>query len=412
MLKNEFATISLFSGAMGLDLGVEKAGFNIKVCVEFDKWAAETIRKNSNIPVIEEDINNVSAKEILSKAGLKTGEVFMIIGGPPCQPFSSAGKLRGLADFRGNTMVRFLNLVEEIQPQYFIMENVRGLLSAKLNAVPEEFKEYEDLIDIKGSVLYFLKNEFKKYGYTTSFALFNAANYGVPQKRERMILFGNRGEERIPLPLPTHSENGEIINTKPWKTLRDALNGLPTPSEDEYLPLRKNHLKYLKLLNQGQNWRDLPEDMAKEAMGKSYFLGGGKTGFYRRLHWDEPSPTLVTSPTMPATLLCHPTELRPLSIREYARIQEFPDNWIFSGSITEIYKQIGNAVPVGLGYAAAKNIMDFHLEKNNLIAYSRYKNTTDFDFIRCFEEEIQKAFKQQKNGSNKIESFDFEIEVD
>ena len=159
MLKNEFATISLFSGAMGLDLGVEKAGFNIKVCVEFDKWAAETIRKNSNIPVIEEDINNVSAKEILSKAGLKTGEVFMIIGGPPCQPFSSAGKLRGLADFRGNTMVRFLNLVEEIQPQYFIMENVRGLLSAKLNAVPEEFKEYEDLIDIKGSVLYFLKSE-------------------------------------------------------------------------------------------------------------------------------------------------------------------------------------------------------------------------------------------------------------
>lgn len=385
MSKSEYNVISLFSGAMGLDLGVEKSGFNIRACVEYNKWAAETIRKNSDTPVIEDDINNITPEQLLEVAGLKREEVFMIVGGPPCQPFSSAGKQQSLGDFRGNTIIRYLNLVEEIQPQYFIMENVRGLLSAKLKSVPEEFSEYEGIKDLKGSVMYFLKNEFKKYGYTISFALFNSANYGVPQKRERMIIFGNKGTERIPLPVPTHSEKCDIPNTKPWKSIGEAFVGLEPPKENEYSPLRKNSEKYLKMLKGGQYWKNLPEDVAKEAMGNSYFLGGGKTGFYRRLHFDQPSPTLVTSPTMPATLLCHPEELRPLSIKEYARIQEFPDDWQFCGGITEVYKQIGNAVPVGMGYMAAKNIMDFHLETNNLIKYSRYKNTTDYEFDNFFE---------------------------
>ena len=389
-----FNTISLFSGALGLDLGVEKAGFKVKVCVENDKWAAKTIKENTNIPVIQEDINNISADQILKVAKIKRDDVFLLIGGPPCQAFSSAGKLRGLTDFRGNLIIRFLNLVEDIQPNFFIMENVRGLLSAKLLAVPKEFGEYKDVVDLKGSVMYFLKNEFNKYGYTISFALLNAANYGVPQKRERVIIFGNKGSERIPLPMPTHSENSNIINTKKWRSLGEALENLPEPSKDDYHPLRASSIKYMEMLTQGQYWKDLPDDIAKEAMGKSYFLGGGKTGFYRRLNFDEPSPTLVTSPSMPATLLCHPTEMRPLSVKEYARIQEFPDNWVFCGGLSETYKQIGNAVPVGLGYIAAKNVMDFYLERNNLVKYSRYKFTTDYEFDARFERECIKNFKK------------------
>lgn len=186
---------------------------------------------------------------------------------------------------------------------------------------------------------------------------------------------------------------------KKWVTLREALKGLK--EEDmNYIDFSDKQKYYLSLLKEGQNWRNLPEYLQEKALGKAYYLGGGKTGFYRRLSWDKPSPTLVTSPRMPATMLCHPDKLRPLSIEEYARIQQFPDNWKFEGSLVEIYKQIGNAVPVGLGYMAAKNIIDFYegnydveAEKKNKIPYSRYKYTTDYDFIHRFEKLIIKNEK-------------------
>lgn len=390
MNKNKsYNAISLFSGAMGLDLGIEKAGFEIKVCCEMNKWAAETIRKNTNIPVIEKDINNVSTEELLETANIKRDEVDLVVGGPPCQAFSSAGRQRGLADFRGNVIIQYLRVVSEIRPKYFILENVRGLLSAKLNAIPEGYDSYNRIIDKEGSVLYFLSQEFKKNGYTISFALFNAANYGVPQTRERMIIFGHRGAERIPLPQPTHSENSE--GTLPWVTLGDVIEDLEDADINEYIPLRDKSVKYIRMLKEGQNWTSLPEEIAKEAMGKAHALAGGKTGFLRRLTYKKPSPTLVTSPTMPATLLCHPTKERPLSIKEYARIQQFPDSWIFSGRIDEIYKQIGNAVPVGLGYMAGSQILKFEngviaLDSDNYNAtpYSRYKRTTDKEFLLDF----------------------------
>ena len=361
-----------------------------------NKWAANTIRENTNIPVIEKDINEVSAEEILEVAGLKKEEVFMVAGGPPCQPFSLSGKQKGLSDFRANTIVRYLSLVEEIHPKFFIMENVRGLLSAKLQVVPEEFSEYEEIKDEEGSVLYFLKNEFEKYGYTISFALFNSANYGVPQKRERMIIFGHRGKERIPLPRPTHSENGSVLGTLPWKTLGEALEGLEPLREGECGKLQKKQMKYLPYLKEGENWKNLPDDVIEEAMGASYKLGGGKTGFYRRLSFSQPSPTLLTSPIMQATLLAHPTELRPLSIREYARIQEFPDDWILKGNLAEMYKQVGNAVPVGMGYMAAKHVISFYEEKENIIKYSRYKNTTDYEFKLNISRDKQVKKKEMK----------------
>lgn len=384
MSKN-LKAISLFSGAMGLDLGIEKAGIDIKLCVEMNKQAASTIRNNTNIPVIDRDITTIPATELLEVSELKKGEVDLVVGGPPCQAFSTAGARRGLEDFRGNVIIQYLRVVSEIQPRYFILENVRGILSAKLNAVPESYKEYEGIKDMKGSVIRFLANEFRKLGYTISFALFNAANYGVPQIRERVIIFGAKGNKRIPLPQPTHSELG-LYNTQKWVTLGDVINDLPTPDDSEYTPLSKRMLQYMPLVKEGENWTSLPPEIARAAMGKAYDLSGGKTGFLRRLSNNKPAPTLVTSPIMPATLICHPTELRPLSVREYARVQQFPDNWKFSGRITDIYKQIGNAVPVGLGYMAALQIIRFDNgelngdeDKVNLIPYSRYKNTTDKD---------------------------------
>lgn len=391
MYKPQYNAISLFSGAMGLDLGIEKAGFNIRVCVEMDKWAVETIKRNTDIPVCEGDINNIPTNEILKKAGVTKENVKLVVGGPPCQAFSTAGRQRGFADFRGNVIMQYLRVVSEIRPDYFILENVRGLLSAKLNVVPPEFEdEFGFMKNIKGSVLYFVTKQFKRLGYSISYALLDSANYGVPERRERMIMIGHKGK-RVPIPTPTHSENG-TWGTKHWLTLRDAIGDLENRDDLHYIPLRSKSINYMEMLKEGQNWRNLPPKLAEEAMGKAYNLSGGKTGFLRRLKFDQPSPTLVTSPTMPATLLCHPTKLRPLSIEEYARIQQFPDDWIFEGNIQTIYKQIGNAVPVGLGYAVGKQVMNDILgkleaneESKNRIPYSRYKNTTDTELSMLFE---------------------------
>lgn len=384
-----YNTISLFSGAMGLDLGIEKVGFKIRVCVEKDKWAAQTIRANTSIPVIERDINDVHTDEILAAAGIGRQDVTLVIGGPPCQAFSTAGKQKGFADFRGNVMLQYLRVVRDIMPEFFIMENVRGLQSAKLNSVPAEYAEYEPIKDVKGSAFHFMVAEFRKLGYSISHALLNAANYGVPEKRERIVVIGHRGE-RVPIPSPTHSENGEF-GTKKWNTLRNCIGDMEHRTDLHYTELRKRSRPYMKILKEGQNWRNLPEDMAMQAMGKAYFLSGGKTGFLRQLKFDEPSPTLVTSPTMPATLLCHPTQLRPLSIEEYARIQQFPDSWTFNGRLETIYKQIGNAVHVGLGQAVGQQIMRFingqtsaNEEARNNIPHSRYKNTKYRDFAIMF----------------------------
>lgn len=394
MYKTDYNAISLFSGAMGLDLGIEKAGFNIRACVEMDKWAIETIKRNTNIPVVEGDINNISTSEILSTAGISKEDVTLVVGGPPCQAFSTAGRQRGFADFRGNVIMQYLRVVSDILPEYFILENVRGLLSAKLNIVPPEYEdEFGYMKNIKGSVLYFVTRQFKRMGYKISYALLDSANYGVPERRERMIMIGHRGN-RVPIPTPTYSEDGRW-GAKPWKTLRDAIGDLEERDDLHYIPLRSKSVKYMKMLSEGQNWRSLPPEMAREAMGKAYNLSGGKTGFLRRLSFDQPSPTLVTSPTMPATLLCHPTKLRPLSIEEYARIQQFPDNWVFEGNIQTIYKQIGNAVPVGLGFAVGKQVMDnikgrliTNVEALNHIPYSRYKNTTDTELSMLFEKRV------------------------
>jgi DNA (cytosine-5)-methyltransferase 1 len=180
---------------------------------------------------------------------------------------------------------------------------------------------------------------------------------------------------------PTHSENGNYGLSK-WVTFREAVKGLP--KKHTHINFPEARLQYYRLLKPGQYWRHLPEDMQKKALGKSYYLGGGKTGFLRRLAWDRPSYTLVTNPAMPATDLAHPTELRPLSVEEYKRIQEFPDDWLISGSVLNQYKQIGNAVPTSFGLAIGKLVMNCLQGKTYKeipdFPYSRYKKTSDREF--------------------------------
>jgi DNA (cytosine-5)-methyltransferase 1 len=383
--SNKFKAISLFSGVLGLDLGIEKAGFNVVACIENDSFCIETIKLNKpDLKVYENDINLIDPCTILNDLKLKAGEVDLVVGGPPCQAFSTAGHRRSFKDFRGNVIVRFLDYVREIKPKYFILENVRGILYAKLSNTPPEYQAYKNIENTPGSVVYFLYKEFEKLGYTVSFNLFDSSLYSVPQRRERFIMFGTLSSKPIAIPSPTSAS--KLVK------LRDAIAKIQKGHHD-FIKLRDNHLKYIKLLVGGQDWRDLPENLQKEAMGKSYYLSGGRTGFYRRISWDKPSPTLVTHPTMPATMLVHPDELRPLSIQEYALIQQFPKSWKFAGKPINVYKQIGNAVPVGLGYMAGKAIMN-HISGQQLEDYrgltSRYNRTSSFEFIPDFEMKMGK----------------------
>jgi DNA (cytosine-5)-methyltransferase 1 len=248
-----------------------------------------------------------------------------------------------------------VRLVDEIRPRFFLMENVRGLLSAPIRHRPhaQRGRGYPSLAEDErpGSALRLLLDAFKAVGYSVSYALLQAADYGVPQIRERVFFFGAREGSPPPFPPPTHDRDGRD-GLPHWRTLRDALAGLDDPAP-EYVAYSETRLRYLRLLGPGQNWRDLPADVRREAMGGAYFAGGGKCGFYRRLSWDEPSPTVTTAPHQKATDMCHPDELRPLSVRECARVQTFPDDWTFAGSTVAKYRQVGNAVPPLLAYAVA-----------------------------------------------------------
>jgi len=356
MPRKPIPVISLFSGAMGLDLGLEAAGFEVVVAIECDPHAAETIRINRpDLPVIQKKLEDVTSKEILEKAGLKVGGDFVVVGGPSCQAFSTAGRRESLGDAqgRGGLFREFIRVVRESKPRFFVMENVRGLLSAaiKHRTLKERGPGFPELQPDEelGSALKLVTAELKALRYYVTFDLLNAADYGVPQARQRLVFVGSRDGENIQIPAATHSASGRDGLPK-WVTLRKALKGLKE-CEPAFYNFAPNKQKYLRLVPEGGNWRDLPEKMKEEALGKAYNSWGGRSGFFRRLAWDKPSPALTTRPDSKATILCHPTELRPLTVGEYARIQQFPDSWRFSGTVREQYKQVGNAVPLGLGRA-------------------------------------------------------------
>ena len=289
----------------------------------------------------------------------------------------------------------------EIRPKYAVIENVRGLLSAALSHTPHKDRlagNYSTSLDeVRGSALLHILKRLRSAGYGVSFNLYNAANFGSPQKRERVIIICSRDEPALPYLNPTHSETG-LFGLPLWKTLRQAIAGLDN-LEHEHVNFPQKRLRFYRLLKAGENWRNLPINLQKEALGKSYFSGGGKTGFLRRLDWDMPSPTLVTHPAMPATDLCHPKEYRPLSVEEYKRIQEFPDTWEIQGSKLDKYKQIGNAVPVSLGYAIGKLIVEAlndcvqHPPEN--FKYSRYRNTSDLEWQEEYDRQLNNTIMKQ-----------------
>ena len=346
--------ISLFSGAMGLDIGLEKAGLNVVIGQDFDASCVETMKANGH-NVLGGDIRAIMPEDLLAQTGLKIGEPFMICGGPPCQPFSTAGKRLGINDPRGSLFMDFIRMIDYIRPRFFVMENVKGIMSAPLKHIPGAERDENDPEQKLGTVLDVILSEFNKLGYKTVYGLLDAVNYGVPQFRERFVLIGSRDFEDIFLPIPTHFQMHQNPAYR-WKTVRSAIEDLENVA-GECATLSEERKRYLQLVPEGGNWRDLPNEIIPDAMGGAYKSGGGKVGFYRRLSYSQPSPTITTSPAQKATMLCHPRKDRPLSVKEYARIQQFPEEWVFTGTTASKYKQIGNAVPVGLGIAIGMAII-------------------------------------------------------
>lgn len=346
--------ISLFSGAMGLDIGLIQAGLTVKVGQDFDMACVETMKANGH-NTLAGNIQDVQPQELLDIAGLSVGEPFLICGGPPCQPFSTAGKRLGINDPRGSLFMDFIRMIDYIRPRFFIMENVKGLMSAPLRRTAFTEKTNDDLKNGNKTVLDVVLNEFKKLGYSTTYGVLDAVNYGVPQFRERFVLLGSRDHEEIFLPMPTHFQLHQDKSYL-WKTLRETISDLENDIGD-CATFSPDRLNFLQLVPEGGSWKDIPPELIQQAMGGAYTSGGGKVGFYRRLSYSQPSPTLVTSPVQKATMMCHPTQDRPLSIKEYARIQQFPDDWIFKGTVAAKYRQIGNAVPVGLSFALGKALI-------------------------------------------------------
>lgn len=331
--EKKFSTIELFAGAGGLALGVEKAGFNTIGLVEFDRDACDTLKKNRpNWRVICDDIANISKLDLEEYFGIEKGELDLLSGGAPCQAFSYAGKRLGLEDARGTLFYHYAIFLEKLQPKMFLFENVRGLLTH------DHGKTYQTMLEI-----------FESTGYDIQKQVLNAWDYGVAQKRERLITIGIRKDlkEKISFKFPEKHEYKPV--------LRDILENVPESIGVQY---GENKRKLFELVPAGGYWRDIDPKLAKEYMKSCWEMEGGRTGILRRLSMDEPSLTVLTSPSQKQTERCHPLEARPFTVRENARCQTFPDDWEFCGKVMSQYKQVGNAVPVNLGYEVANMIYE------------------------------------------------------
>ena len=389
--KGKFNALSFFSGALGLDQGLERAGLDVLLVSEIDKACRETIAENRPETALIGDIDLYSAAEIRKSAGLSADEeIHLMIGGPPCQAFSTAGKRQGFQDSRGNVFLTFIDRIIELEPRYAVIENVRGLLSAPLEHRMHERRGFGfpplTPDEQKGGALHHILERLRNAGYGVSFNLYNAANFGVPQVRERVVIVCSRDGTKAPYLTPTHCENGGFGLAK-WVTVRDVFKGL-LKTGHTHVKFPEKRLRFYRMLKDGQYWKHLPTELQKEALGASFFAGGGKTGFFRRIAWDKPSPTLVTHPAMPATDLCHPDEDRPLSIQEYKRIQQFPDSFNLAGTLIDQYRQVGNAVPVGLGEAIGRLIVSLLQKKRPTspsgFSYSRYAATDEIAWENQF----------------------------
>ena len=343
--SDSYAGLSFFTGAMGLDLGLEAAGLDVRLGQELDRSAVATIEANGR-KVIPGDLRMLLADDpglvsLMAKACLRRGEAFAVVGGPPCQPFSTAGNRQGIDDSRGMLIFDFLKAVNAIAPRFMILENVKGLLGS--------------VGTTDTSLLDEILTTLNTMGYQAIWGVVDASHFGAAQFRERLVIIASRDGEDIFIPAPTHFPKHQSPDHR-WRTLRDVIGDLEF-DPGEYARFSPKVQSILDLIPEGGNWRSLPPDIAQHAMGGAWNSGGGKVGFFRRLNYSEPSPTLVTSPIQKATMLCHPTQNRPLSVKEYARIQGFADDWVLVGSLVNRYKQLGNAVPWALGKALGQMLL-------------------------------------------------------
>lgn len=328
----KFKSIELFAGAGGLAIGLERAGFSHIGLVEIDRDAAQTLTQNRpQWNVICEDIQSLSERDLEAEFGVKRYELDLISGGSPCQSFSYAGKRRGLDDTRGTLFYHYAIFLEKLQPKMFLFENVKGILTHD-----------------KGKTFRTILNVFEDAGYRVDFKILNANDYGVAQKRERLIAIGMRND----------LTDGFAFNfpkaEKFRPVLRDILRDVPKSECAKYSKAKE---EVFALVPPGGYWRDIDPEVAKKYMKTCWNMGGGRTGILRRLSLDEPSLTVLTTPQMKQTDRCHPLEVRPFSVRENARIQSFPDEWDFAGKMASQYRQVGNAVPCKLAEAIGIEIV-------------------------------------------------------
>lgn len=318
-------SIELFAGAGGLALGLEQAGFEHIGLVEFDRSATNTLILNRpQWNVVCEDIALTTQRDLEKEFNIKKGKLDLLSGGAPCQSFSYAGKRLGLQDVRGTMFYHYATFLEKLQPKTFLFENVKGLLTH------DNGKTFQTILRI-----------FEEQGYKIFYKVLNAWNYGVPQKRERLIIVGIRNDllNKCTFTFPQKYEYKPIM--------KDVMLDI-NPPKDECERYSAYKEKIFALVPPGGYWRDIDPNIAKEYMKTCWFMGGGRTGILRRIGLDEPSLTVLTSPGMKQTDRCHPIEIRPFSYRENARIQTFPESWGFWGTLSQKYKQVGNAVPVNL----------------------------------------------------------------
>lgn len=365
---------------MGLDIGLHNGGdFELLAAVEKVPAFCKSILANREVGTVidqslwvyEGDISELDPHEVMKDLGVEPGEIDLIVGGPPCQAFSTSGRRASLQDARGTMLWEFLRFIDAFRPRMFLMENVRGLMSAAIKHRPiadrpEKGGQPLTADELPGSVVELFMKDLHG-DYRLDIFEVNSVNYGAPQIRERVLFVGNREGLKIDFPDPTHVSPEEVARmseitagdaptpSKPWKTLGDAISGLIDP-EPVLLDFSARKKEFLNMIPPGSNWRSLPPAVAEESMGRAYFAKGGRSGWWRRLTLDLPSPTIVTMPNHASTALCHPTETRALTLRECARVQEFPDEWVFAGKNSEQYAQVGNAVPVRLGQVAGEVI--------------------------------------------------------
>lgn len=375
-----YKVVSLFSGAGGMDIGLEKTNrFTVLACIEMEHDFCETLRANRDagrfgmrdLHIVEGDIRSVDPSQVMEDCVLQPGELDLLVGGPPCQTFSTTGRRGTVQDPRGLLLWDFLRFVAALRPKFFVMENVRGLLSAALEHRPIKDRPDKGGPPLQpeeepGSVVALWLSDLARMAdnaYRVDCFEVNAVNYGAPQLRERALFIGNRLGHIVEFPAPTHTNISrrkglqaplfDDSTFRPFATLGNALD-LVREDDGEVMDFSPRKKRYLVQVPEGANWRALPVAVQQESMGRAWHAKGGRSGWWRRLSHDLPSPTLVTMPNHAGTSMCHPTETRALTVKEYASIQEFPPDWEFRGTTAEKYAQIGNAVPTRLACIAGR----------------------------------------------------------